>query len=158
MFITVHNVLFLTRPLRKNIILFVFQGARILFFKFKSSRLLGRHAISTTWAMSSPTCFGYFWDRVSHLCPDHTRLQFLLIVLSAQLGGHVYLRALISFIKMGLCELFCEVWPQMAILLISAFQVARIPGVSYHAWPSNIACIVILFYFKNLLNYLIIYI
>jgi hypothetical protein len=38
-------------------------------------------------------------------------------------------------LRWGPMKFFCPYWPQISILLISASQVARIIGLSHHAWP-----------------------
>jgi hypothetical protein len=73
-----------------------------------------------------PFCFGCFWDRVSHLClgiMDHSSVDRSVPLHPAFIGWH------------GASQTFCLGWPWTAVLLISASQVARVIGLSHHAWP-----------------------
>jgi hypothetical protein len=44
-------------------------------------------------------------------------------------------------LEMGVSQTICPGWPQTAILLISACEVARIKGISHQCWASTLLCL-----------------
>jgi hypothetical protein len=83
---------------------------------------------------SSPFCFGYFWDRVSHLCLanlDCNPIYTFYIAVMTDSGHHAQLFAGWD----GISHTVCPGWSQTMIPTISASQVARIAGVGHCAQP-----------------------
>jgi hypothetical protein len=120
-------------------VIFFFQ--HVLVFDLRTLCLVDR--CSGTWAMPPVLfCFGYFWDRVSHLWPGQPGL------LSSSLhfphswdDRHVPPHPTFYWLRCGLVDFMAK--PSSTIVLpISASQVARTAGVSHCACPTT-------FFFKS---------
>jgi hypothetical protein len=102
-------------------------------FELRSLHLLDRmlyHLIH----IPSPFCFGFFWDRVSHLCPGqpgHRPPPHYASHVAGMTGMHHHTKLFTDW--NGVFWTFCPRCLQTTILPNSASQVTRIIGVSHCA-------------------------
>jgi hypothetical protein len=62
--------------------------------------------------------FGYFWDRISHLCPGWPELQFFCLCQVTGMGHHAQ-----HFIGWdGVSSAFCLGWPQTSVFQSSTLE------------------------------------
>jgi hypothetical protein len=98
--------------------------------------VLARQALYHFSHAPSPFCFRCFFNRVSRLCPGWPRWRYKDIVGLLCSWDDSHAPTCPAFIDWKtVSKTFCPGWPQTTILLISAFQVVRITGVSHCAWP-----------------------
>jgi hypothetical protein len=100
----------------------------LLGFELRASHLVGSH--STTWAMLPPLFSLVIFDIGSHFLPrlNWNRDPPCLSLPHSWANSHVSPHPDIGWD--GILWTICPSWPQIAILLISASQVAKITGLS----------------------------
>jgi hypothetical protein len=77
----------------------------------------------------SPLCFGYFFKVSLYVSVSLDQDPSIYASLVTGMTGARHCAQLL-LIKMGFSELFVQGWPYTTLLPISAFQVARIIGLS----------------------------
>jgi hypothetical protein len=82
---------------------------------------------------TSPFCFSYFWDRISHFCFSWS---FCLCLLhSCDYKYTLPLSALlVELVGGGVSLTFCPGWSWTVVLPISTSQVTGVTGMSHNTW------------------------